>query len=244
MHNILIRKLSHGAELTGDDRGRLEDLVGRSRRVEARSDVISDGDIPGDVHLILEGFACRYKIMPDGRRSIMAYLVPGDFCDLHVAILGSMDHSIGTMTACTLVEIPRATIEELSAKHPQIMRAMWWATLVDEATLRHWLVNIGRRPADQRLAHLLCEFYVRLNAVGVAGDRSYQLPLTQEDIADTLGISTVHVNRVLQRLRAKGLVTLQSRALTIPDYGRLEAFADFDPAYLHLDRPGRREHRP
>lgn len=186
----------------------------------------------------MEGFACRYKLLPDGRRQIMAFLVPGDFCDLHVAILGEMDHSIGTSWGCTVVDIPRSTVDDLTANHPRITRALWWATLVDEATLREWLVNMGQRDADRQTAHLFCELLVRLQAVGRASADGFEFPITQEDLADTLGVTSVHVNRVLQEMRGKGLIEWKSKRLRIPDVERLKAFAGFDPKYLHL---GRRE---
>jgi len=178
----------------------------------------------------------RYKLLPDGGRQIMAYLVPGDFCDLHVSILGEMDHGIGALSACEVAYISRRTVEDLTTNRPAITRALWWATLVDEGTLREWLVNMGRRPADQQMAHLFCELLVRLQSVGLATQTSYEFPLTQAELADTLGVSDVHVNRMLQQLRADGLITLQGKRLTIPDVERLHEFAGFDPNYLHLTK--------
>lgn len=236
MPNPLVMKLEHGALLTDEDRAVLQDLSSQTRRVASRTDIISEGERPENVHLVMEGFACRYKTLADGRRQIMAFLVPGDFCDLHVAILGEMDHSIGTGWGCTVVEIPRATIDDLTAHHPRITRALWWATLVDEATLREWLVSMGQRDADRQTAHLVCELLMRLQSVGLAGQDSFEFPITQEDLADTLGVTGVHVNRVLQELRAKGLLEWRSKRLRIPDVERLKVFAGFDPKYLHLKR--------
>jgi len=182
----------------------------------------------------MEGFAYRYKIVEDGRRQIMAFLIPGDFCDLHVAILGRMDHNIGTAGGCSVVEIPRATIDELTANHPRITRALWWATLADEGTLREWLVNMGQREADKQMAHLFCELLVRLQVVGCASRDSFAFPISQADLADTLGITTVHVNRVLRELRGRGLIQWKSRRIFIPDVERLKDFSEFNPNYLHL----------
>jgi predicted PurR-regulated permease PerM/CRP-like cAMP-binding protein len=173
-------------------------LAGPGRRVDARTDIIREGDRPDDVRLVLEGFACRYKILPDGKRHIMAYLVPGDLCDMHVFILKEMDHSIGTLSACRVVEIPRPRILEM-LERPAIAQALWWAALVDEAALREWLVNIGRRPAEQRVGHLLCELLMRLQMVGLTNGNSYELPIIQSDVAETLGLSVVHVNCSLRR---------------------------------------------
>ncbi len=236
MLNPLIQKLQHGADLTDEDRQVLEKVITEPRIVDPRQDMIHEGDRPENVHLILEGFACRYKLLPSGERQIMAYFVPGDLCDLHVSILGEMDHSIATLSRCKVVYIPRRAIEEITENYGRINRALWWATLVDEATLREWLVNMGRRPAGKQLAHLLCELLVRLQAVGLATENSYDFPVTQAELADTLGISTVHVNRMLQQLRKDGLLTLQGNRLTITDVDGLKGLADFNPNYLHLTR--------
>jgi CRP-like cAMP-binding protein len=170
----------------------------------------------------------------------MAYLVPGDICDLHVAILGEMDHSIATLTACKLAHMSQETVLELTTKHPAINHALWWNTLVDEAILREWLVTMGRRPADKQMAHLFCELLIRLQTVGLAGDDSFDFAVTQEELGDTLGLSSVHVNRVLQQLRDDDLIVLKDKRLTITDVAGLKEFADFDPNYLHLTR---KEHR-
>jgi CRP-like cAMP-binding protein len=234
-HNPLIMKLEHGADLTDEDRQRLRDVTVVGREVGARQDIIREGDEPNGVHLVMSGFACRYKSLSDGRRSIMAYLVPGDFCDLHVSILGEMDHTIATLTPCTIVDISHQQIAELT-RQPRIARALWWATLVDEGVLREWLVNMGQRAADLQMAHLLCELLVRLQTVGHATKNSYLFPLTQDELADTLGISAVHINRVLQQLREDGLIVLKDRRLTVTNVERLMIFAQFNPNYLHLRR--------
>lgn len=230
----LIAKLARGCELNANDRTRLEEISAKRRPLGPREDIIREGDPPSDVHLIMDGFACRYKLLPGGRRSIMAILVPGDFCDLDVAILDQMDHTIGTLTAVSLVEIPRQTVKELTDNHPNVARALRWATLVDEATLREWLASMGQRSADKQMAHFLCEMRLRLEVVDMADRHGMHLPLTQEEMADAMGISTVHVNRVLQQLREQGLLGMQGRNTTFPDLARLEEFAEFNPAYLHL----------
>ncbi|MDF3063966.1 MAG: cyclic nucleotide-binding protein [Microvirga sp.] len=239
MASPLVRKLEHGAALSQDDRARLEEAARDVRGVGPRHDLIGEGDRPEEVHLILEGFACRYKMLPGGERQIMAFLVPGDFCDLHVAILGEMDHGIATISPCKVAYIPQRTIDELTSKHPAIARALWWATLVDEGTLREWIVNMGRRSADEQMAHLLCELLLRLESVGLAHENGFDFPVTQEELADTLGLSNVHVNRVLQQLRETGMITLTGRRLTIHDVDRLQEFAGFNPNYLHLVKRAR-----
>ena len=229
-----VRKLTNGAELSGADKAVLEKAITDIREIRPRTDVIREGDAPNNVHVVMEGFAIRYKQLPDGQRQIMAYLVPGDMCDLHVAILGEMDHTIGTVDTVRMAYIPTATIAELTERHPRINRALWWATLVDEGILRQWIVSMGVREADQRMAHLFCELVVRLQSVGLAADDSFELPMTQNDLGDTLGITTVHVNRTLQKLRTKGLLTLKGKVLSILDLEGLKLFAEYDGSYLHL----------
>lgn len=233
----LIRKLRAVHALTNEDEAVLRELCTVTRHITAGQDIIVQGDRPDAVHLVLDGFAHRYKVLSDGKREIVALLVPGDFCDLHIAILGEIDHSIAALTGCTIVDIPRSAILELTERHPRITRALWWATLVDEDTLREWLVNLGRREAAERLAHLFCELLVRLRTVGLADADGYDMPLRQNDLADLLGITSVHANRTLQHLREAGLIVLKHRRPTIPDIARLQAFCAFDPAYLHLNSP-------
>ena len=234
MPSPLVLKLAHGADLTAEDRATLEGLVRDTQTVAPRQDLIQEGDRPEQVQVILDGFACRYKQLEDGSRQIMALLVPGDFCDLRVAILGEMDHTISTLSTCEVARFSRKEVERLISTSVTLNRALWWASLVDEAVLREWLVSMGRRRADQRMAHLFCELLVRLDAVGLVRDNGYDLPLQQSDLGDVLGLTPVHVNRVLQALRAGGLVSLDRKRLTILDVPQLNDFAEFDDKYLHL----------
>jgi CRP-like cAMP-binding protein len=233
MANPFLRKIAYGAELTGEDRSLLEEVSSNARPIPARTDLISEGEEPKNVHLIMSGYACRYKILPDGRRQIMAIFVPGDVCDLHVQILGEMDHSIGTLSDATVVDISPARIDELIA-NPRINRGLWWMTLVDEGTLREWLVSMGQRGAAEQMAHVFCELHLRLRSVGLAENDSFQLPGTQEDLADLMGVTPVHVSRTFSALREKDLIRMDQGSLTIPDLGSLRAFGGFDPNYLHL----------
>jgi CRP-like cAMP-binding protein len=234
MVNPFIRKLEHGAELSDEDRAALDRVVRQVRQVGGREDLIQEGDKPDHVHVVVEGFACRYKMLPNGERHIMAWLVAGDACDLHVSILGEMDHAIATLAPSKIAYIPREAIEDLTSKHAAINRALWWATLVDEGILREWLVSAGSRSVDKRMAHVFCELLLRLQSVGQATDDSFEFPLTQEELGDTLGVSTVHINRVLQQLRADGLITLKAKRMTIHDVPALQKYAEFNPNYLHL----------
>nr|WP_304363593.1 Crp/Fnr family transcriptional regulator [Jiella sp. LLJ827] len=236
MYNPLLRKLSRAIDLTAEDEKLLNEVIGVQRGVEARQDIIQEGDRPEEVHLIVQGFACRYKLLPNGERQIVAILIPGDFCDLHVAILGEMDHGIATLSRCKVVHIPRKTIDELTRNHPRITHALWWATLVDEGILREWITNLGRKPAERHIASLMCELYLRLKSIGLVSDHTFELPMTQQEVADAVGISIVHANRMLAELRERGLVAFQGRRVRITDIDELVAFAGFNQNYLHLTR--------
>jgi CRP-like cAMP-binding protein len=235
----LIRKLEQFHSLSAEDKGTLNDSIHAVSDFKPGEDIIGIGERPDDVHLIIEGWAGRYKILPEGERHIMAYLIPGDFCDAHVALLRRMDHSIGALSQCKVAFMPRDKITAIINNHRQLAQALWWATLVDEAILREWLVTRTRR-ADKRVAHLICEMLLRAKAVGLTDDDSFELPLTQETLGDTMGLSTVHMNRTLQELRGHDLITSEGRRIIVHDIERLKQFADFDPLYLHQEqgRPG------
>ena len=236
MDNVLVRKLEGYTHLDDDDKQRLNAVVRDIRAVPAHTDLAKEGEKSALVHLVLEGFACRYKFTAEGNRQIMAYLVPGDFCDLHVVVLKQMDHTIATISPCRVVDIPREQILAL-LERPRLSLAMWCAALVDAAVLREWLVNVGQRPARQRLAHVLCELLVRLRIVGLA-EQSYELPLSQADLADTIGTSQVHLNRVLQELRQDHLISWKGDILVIHDIDRLMKYSGFNPNYLHSGAQG------
>lgn len=234
--NPLVRKLMTVARLTPEDEREVEALSRNVREVPAKRDIISEGDRPDRVHLILDGWAARYKTLPDGSRQIVAFLIPGDFCDIHITILTQMDHGIVALTPCQVAYVPSAMIDELTARSPALTRAFWWLTLVDEAVLREWIVSNGRRDAFGAVAHLLCEIHLRMRMVGLVEDGRFSLPITQEEIADAAGLTPVHTNRTLQRLRAQGLIALEQRILTVVDVDGLRHAAGFDPNYLHIRR--------
>ena len=227
-------KLRHANVLCDQDVAVLDGLVANSRTVNARENIVCEGNAPRDLHLILDGFACRYKMMPGGRRAIIGYLLPGDFCDLHALVLGLMDHTVAAVCGCLVADVSQDQLDRVLLKEPRIARALWWSTLVDEAILREWLANVGQRSSNRKLAHLLCELRLRLEIVGLASTTHMKLPLTQEELGDTLGISSVHINRVFQQLKQANLLVAQGRELFFPDIKRLEQFCDFNPGYLHL----------
>lgn len=240
MPNALVAKLEHFTKLSLDDKLALQNAAAPStRRLDAREDIILEGDRPEHVNLILSGWACRYKQLEDGRRQIMAYFVPGDLRDLKIFILRSMDHSIATLSPVTLAQIPRETILELTDRHSRLSRALWWSSLVSEAIDRQWIVNLGQRSGIERVGHLICELFFRLRSVGLTDGNSYEFPVTQAELGETLGFSSVHVNRILQELRSRNLITLRGKRLTILDLEQLQLATFFNANYLHLDREGR-----
>ncbi|MCB8822870.1 Crp/Fnr family transcriptional regulator [Microvirga rosea] len=235
----LIRKLEQFTRLSAEDKQVLTEITGRGRVFQPREDLVQEGDKPSQINVILSGWACRYKQLEDGRRSITGFMVPGDLCDQNIFILRQMDHSLGAITLVTVAEIPRAAFEELTLKHSRITQALWWATLVEIAIQREWTVNLGQRSAFERMAHLLCELYLRLQGVGLTRENSCEIPVTQAELADATGLTAVHVNRTLQDLRAVGLIALKGKTLTIPNLEALMQASLFNPNYLHLDREGR-----
>ncbi|SEK70252.1 cAMP-binding domain of CRP or a regulatory subunit of cAMP-dependent protein kinases [Sphingomonas palmae] len=236
VYNPLADKLCSFTDLSTNDRAALDDMVRDCERHRANTDIISEGDRPDAVIFMIEGWACRYKVLADGNRQIMAYLLPGDLCDPHVFILDRMDHSIALLTDAKLAFIPKDTIIELTDRHPAIGRALWWATLVDEAVLRHWLLNNGQRDAYARIAHLFCELWDRLTQVNLRHGNQMEVPLTQEQLGDTMGLTGTHVNRTIGRMREEGLIEMHNKNLRILDIDRLREVAEYDPTYLHQHR--------
>jgi CRP-like cAMP-binding protein len=207
----------------------------RERSIPKQQDLLLPGAEPAVAHLLLAGHTCRYRMLQDGRRQITAILVPGDICDLEAILAGRADYAVNTLTRCTVGEIPLARIAALDAR--DLAPALGQRLRRDEAIAREWIVSLGRRAGIERMAHLLCELRWRLAAVGLASEDSYDLRITQTDFADALGLTSVHVNRVLKSLRDDGLIQLRAGRLQILDRPRLERLAQFDPGYLEVWGP-------
>ncbi len=233
MLNAFVQKLGGYVSLTDEDVRLLTAACATQRDVPALHDLIREGDKPVSVFVMLEGWACRYKLLPEGGRQITAFLMPGDFCDMHGAVLDEMDHSIATLTPSRVAMIPRAKMEELIETRPPITRAFWRTQLVDEGVLRAWIVSMGRRSSLARVAHLMCELCVRARAIGSADERHCNLPISQIVLADALGLTPVHVNRVLRKLRLLDVMEKHARMLVIVDIVQLGIIAGFDENYLH-----------
>ena len=232
----LVRKLDSITNLTDMEREALLALPMRVQDVRPDQDIVREGDRPNHACLILEGFACRYKFTRTGKRQIFAFHTPGDIPDILTLHLKTMDHSLGTITPCRLGFIQHEHLNDLLAEHPRLTDVFWRDTLIDAAIFREWMLGIGRRSARTRIAHLFCEMVTRLDAVGLRDGDTIPLPITQTELGDALGLSTVHVNRTLQDLRSAGLVEWQGGVMTVLDWENLKAAGEFDPGYLHLDR--------
>ena len=235
MSSALLRKMETLAALTDGDRQALRMATDSPvRSVMPRRDFAREGDTPTCVHLIVEGWAARHKILPDGRRQIVALLIPGDICDLNIQLLSQRDHSLVAITPLKLIEIPFGTMNQLIADSPRIAEALRLDALIVAATSHEWTLNVGQRSAYERIAHLMSEMAYRLERAGLGEGERIEWPLTQVDLADTTGLTPVHVNRTLQLLRADGLIILTHRMLTIPDRPRLKRAGMFNSNYLHL----------
>lgn len=221
--------------MSQSDRDLLAEAVAKNvRELDARRDIVREGERPRGVIAILDGWASRYKQLPDGRRQITSFVIPGDLCDANVFILTEMDHSIGSVTRVRYAEVAPADFEQMMTASSRLTEALWWHALVVAGVQREWTTNVGQRSAHERLAHLLCELFCRLEAIGQTDGDTCPLPLTQMDLADATGLTPVHVNRTIQGLRRAGLIQLGNRRLRIPDLQALMRVALFNPNYLHL----------
>jgi CRP-like cAMP-binding protein len=230
----LVRKLESIFALSPDERSAVSALNGTVRQFGPGEDVVVEGDRPSACCLILEGWGCRYKVTGVGKRQILSFHLPGDVPDLQSLHLRVMDHSLAMLVASRVAFIAHSAIRDLIRHHPRIGDAFWRDTLIDAAVFREWMLGLGRRDARQRLCHLFCELFVRLDALGMVDEYAFGLPLTQAELADALGITPVHINRTLQDLRGEGLIELRRGRVELRDWDGLKAIGEFDDAYLHL----------
>ncbi len=233
MANRFVEKLRNLADLSAADIAALEAATAHPRAFAAKQDMIREGDRPGPVFVMLEGWACRYKILPAGSRQIVAFMLPGDACDLHVGMLSEMDHSLQAITDAKIALIPGDHMAALLDEHPRIAGAMYKAQLIDEGTLRAWIVSMGRRSSIERVAHLMCELYLRSISAGASTEGEIAIPFSQVVLADALGMTPVHINRVLRGLRQAEAMAFRRGSLRIIDPVKLVQIAGFDENYLH-----------
>ena len=233
---LLLRKLEQHAELPEADRQAILALPHTLRTLEAQSYTVREGDPPSYCAVLLSGFAYRQKLGGDGSRQIVSIHIPGEPLDFQNLFLDIADHNVQTLTRAEVAMIPRTALQQLARERPAIGHAILITILIEASIFREWVLNVGRRDARARLAHVLCEFAVRLEAQGLAEEYGYELPMTQEQLADSLGLTAVHVNRTLKQLEAEGLIVRNKRNVSFPDWKRMRGVADFNQRYLHLDR--------
>lgn len=231
----MIRKLAYWVKLDADDRAALMTLPHKVKAFENNHYIVREGDRAQYSCVMLSGFSVRHKIVGGGFRQIVAIHMKGEMVDLQNALLDVADHSVQMLTAGKVAMIPREEILRIAFEQPAIGKAMWIDTLVDASIFREWIANIGRRDARTRIAHLFCEFALRLKLAGLGNGDGYDLPMTQEQLADATGITAVHVNRMIKLLEGEGLISRSTpRAITIGDWRKLAKAGDFDSGYLHL----------
>ena len=238
-HARLISQLESIANLCDADRAALASLPMRVREIGENRDFVREGDRPIEICLVLEGLVCRHKIVAGGRRQIVSFHFPGDLPDLQSLHLDVMDHSLSALTPARVGFIPHDAIRTVMRSQTGIGDAIAKHSLVDGSIFREWVANVGRRTALERIAHVICECFTRMRALGLAQKETFELPLTQLEIGDATGLSNVHVNRTMQQLRRLALIKTVGKRHTILDWEQLQETADFRPGYLHLRAPVR-----
>jgi CRP-like cAMP-binding protein len=234
MTNALIEKLTRRDVVSATEIAALAEVLDPPRKVDAHVDIVLEHAYTDHSILLLSGFTARYSTLSDGRRQITEINVAGDFVDLHSLLMKQMDHGVVTLTPCIIAHAPHSRLRKLTEDHGHLTRLLWLDTIIDAAIHRQWLVAMGRRSGLGHLAHLVCELFTRLSAVGLNDGQTFHMPLTQTVLSDALGLSTVHVNRLIAELRREGLVRWSNPQIEILDWPRLAQIAEFDPTYLRL----------
>jgi CRP-like cAMP-binding protein len=239
MLDTLFARLERRDHLSDRERAALHEAAGERRSFAARATIVPQGVRQTVSNLLVGGYVARYKDLPGGQRQILQIHLPGDFIDLPSFLLKELEHDLVALTAVRIVTFPHDRLMRITEQHPHLARQLWLGTLIEAAIYREQILSVGRRTALARVAHMFCELYVRHRVVGLARDHTIDMPLTQLDIGDATGMTAVHVNRMLRRLRDDRLIELAARRLRILDWEGLAETAAFDPAYLYLDREPR-----
>lgn len=234
----LVRRLGARGRLADGDREALEKVPFTLAGFEPAAYLVREGEPARRCLLMMSGFSFRQKVTSEGARQILSLHLAGDFVDLQNLFLETSDHNVQALTRCEVAIFDSKALQEVALSRPAIGRAMWIDALIDASVYREWIVNVGRRDARARIAHILCEFSLRMAAAGVSKNHRYELPMTQEQLADAVGLTSVHVNRTLRALMADGLIERDRRYLSIGDWDRLRGVGDFTERYLHLDQGG------
>jgi CRP-like cAMP-binding protein len=236
MISVHLKKLRRHAHLSSEEEQAIRNAVTETRSFAADKILIRNGVELNSSLLLLDGWLARSKDLPGGDRQVTQLHVAGDFADLHSYTLKRLDHDVATLSECLIAVVPHARLKELTERFPRLARLYWFSTNVDAAITRELALSLGRRSALSGMAHLFCELHVRLEMVGRAQGDGYDFPLTQRELAECLGLTVVHANRTLQELRRRRVLEFENRRLTVRDRKGLEGIAEFDPAYLYLDR--------
>ena len=234
MVEALLQNLEHRDVLSGAERTLLRETLSKERSFAKGEDIVAEGSRPSVSTLLAEGFAARYKITEGGTRQITALHVAGDFVDLHAFLMKTMDHGIVALSPCRVLLAEHGDLKAITKNSPHLARLMWLDTLIHGAIHRSWIVAMGRRSKSSHLAHIICELYVRLQVTGRVDGQSFHLPLSQSEMADVMGLSLVHMNRVIQAMRREKLISWINQTITLLDWDRLRQLAEFDPTYLNL----------
>jgi CRP-like cAMP-binding protein len=233
-HETLVKKLECLNYLNHDDKMAIRSLSLRARRLRAGTVIVAEGQLVSECCLLISGYACRHKLARDGSRQIVSFHIGGDILDLQHLLFEQADHNVQVITDADVVFIPMGELRELVRNRPAVANALWRDSLIDASIFREWVLNVGRRSATARIAHMLCEFVTRCEAAGLGSASHMILPLTQDYIADATGLTSVHVNRVMRQLRNEGMIEGSGRSFRIADWNAIRHFADFRPGYLHL----------
>jgi CRP-like cAMP-binding protein len=236
MITVHLKKLRKRVEITAEEEQVIRDSVAEIRRVGADQLVVRSGEELSVSLLLIDGWLARIKDLAGGERQVTQLHVAGDFADLHGFTLKRLDDDVATLSDCKIAVVPHDRIREITDRYPRLARIFWFSTNMDAAIQRELALSLGQRSAISRMAHLFCELYVRLEVVGKVSEGGYELPLTQRELSECLGLTVVHANRTLQELRRRGLIELGNQRLTIRDRRGLDGIAEFDPGYLYLDR--------
>lgn len=234
MNNPLLKALEARDDLVPRERILVEQMLAREVAIAAQSDFVTEGEMPSESCLLLSGYAARYNLLEDGRRRITAIHVAGDFVDLHSLVLKPMDHSVLAVSPCRIAKVPHVLLREITATEPHLTRLLWMLVTIDAGIFRQGLVAAGRLTATGQIARFFCEIYLRLSVVGLVRGQEFDLPISQAELSDAMGLSVVQVNRSLQSLRRDGLIEWQRDKARILNWDALGALAEFDATYLNL----------
>lgn len=234
--NLLVRKLQLMAPLDAADIAAVEALPMRLKEMKARTPIANEGNHPRECCTVVRGMVVRSKVAESGKRQILSFHIPGDVPDLESLFLAELDHDLSTLSTAILAFVSHQDLLDVIRSRPMVAQALWKCTLIDAAILREWIINLALRPAVARMAHLIAELHYRMAAVGLSSENQFDFPLSQARLGEALGISTVHVNRVLQELRGADVVDIRSNRVTITDLSTLNKMAGFNSVYLHDPR--------